>query len=680
MKNLEQKLNTIDVFAIVAGVMISSGIFILPGIAYREAGPAVVLSYLIAAIIYVPAIMSVVELATAMPRAGGAYFVVDRSLGPAAGTLAGVADWLSLALKSAFALVGISALAGTFLPNLTPWQLKMVALTFCAVFVIVNLVSVELAGKFQVFLVAGLLGVLVYYIIGSAPNVNPARFTPFAPNGVLSVLATAGMVFVSFTGITKAASVAEETKTPGKTLPLGIFLAFGLTVLLYVLIVYVTVGTVPGKDLAGTLTPIADGAQKFGGNLALILINIGAFFAFATTANAGIMGASRDLLALSRDGHLPGAFQQVNEKYKTPHFAILLTGVFVVITILLLPVTLLVKTASSLQIILMVMIMLAVIVMRESRIFSYKPSFKSPLYPYLQIAGIVGMVILMVDMGLASTALALAFLIAGLFWFWIYTRIQVKRKPALVYLMERYAGDESGATGVLKRELKDIVHHRDSLREDAFDKVVKDAPVLDLQWHMPLTGFYRKAAKLLSKRLGLPQDEIYDRLMNLEAAGDSVVRPGLAASCLLVKEDVEPTLLISRNVSGIDFSPILPPVYAAFVMVLPEHKRGRMMRFLMAITEITQNPKFDGYWFEASDEEELRDIMHFGARRRIYDVYCLQGLWDKGIDPVEFKHGAVAYDADLQPDDLYGLSLMKVRDFSCRITERNDENEDSDDR
>ncbi len=110
MAVLKKELGLLDVFAVAAGAMISSGLFVLPAIAYTKAGPAVILSYLIASLLIIPSAMSKAELATAMPRAGGTYFYVERSLGPVWGLFGGLANWFSVALKSAFAVVGMAVL------------------------------------------------------------------------------------------------------------------------------------------------------------------------------------------------------------------------------------------------------------------------------------------------------------------------------------------------------------------------------------------------------------------------------------------------------------------------------------------------------------------------------------------------------------------------------------------
>ena len=115
-ETMNKKLGFLEVFSIATGAMISSGLFVLPAVVYGKAGPSILLAYFIAALVVVPAMLSKAELATAMPKSGGDYFFVHRSLGPLFGTFAGLAAWFSLSLKSAFALVGI----GIFLAPLVP--------------------------------------------------------------------------------------------------------------------------------------------------------------------------------------------------------------------------------------------------------------------------------------------------------------------------------------------------------------------------------------------------------------------------------------------------------------------------------------------------------------------------------------------------------------------------------
>ena len=115
---LEKQLGLWDVYALATGATLSSGFFLLPGLAAAGAGSAMPLSYLLGAIVLLPGLISKVELATAMPRAGGIYYYLDRSLGPLVGTIGGFGTWIALILKSAFALIGVGAYLQLFMPGL----------------------------------------------------------------------------------------------------------------------------------------------------------------------------------------------------------------------------------------------------------------------------------------------------------------------------------------------------------------------------------------------------------------------------------------------------------------------------------------------------------------------------------------------------------------------------------
>jgi amino acid transporter len=133
---LKKELTLLNVYAIATGTTLSAGFFLLPGIALNEAGPAVVLSYMIAAIPLIPAMFSMVELSTAMPRAGGAYYFLDRSMGPFVGTIGGLGTWLALVFKTAFALIGMGAYLSIFWPEV---PIVMLAVILAVLFGIVNL-------------------------------------------------------------------------------------------------------------------------------------------------------------------------------------------------------------------------------------------------------------------------------------------------------------------------------------------------------------------------------------------------------------------------------------------------------------------------------------------------------------------------------------------------------------
>lgn len=164
------------IFCFGVGVMISSGLFVLPGLAYAKSGPAVILAYLIASLFCIPALLSISELTTAMPKAGGDYFYVMKGFGPLLGTIAGFSTWFSLSLKGAFALVGIGAYLNAFLGL----PLKIIALIFCGIFIFLNFLGVKYSGRLQIFLVLSMVGILFIYIFSGLVKINWEYFSPFS--------------------------------------------------------------------------------------------------------------------------------------------------------------------------------------------------------------------------------------------------------------------------------------------------------------------------------------------------------------------------------------------------------------------------------------------------------------------------------------------------------------------
>jgi len=157
---LKKELSFLDVFCISTGAMISSGIFILPGLAYANSGPLVFVSYFLTGVLALVGALSVIELSTAMPKAGGDYYFVNRSLGPLFGTILGLFSWAAISLKSAFAIFGMAEII--FL--LTGAPLIITALILCIIFVGINIYGMQEAALLEVILVLGLLILLFFYV------------------------------------------------------------------------------------------------------------------------------------------------------------------------------------------------------------------------------------------------------------------------------------------------------------------------------------------------------------------------------------------------------------------------------------------------------------------------------------------------------------------------------------
>ena len=611
-RSLKKELTLLDVFCVATGAMISSGLFILPGLAFAKAGPAVILSYVIAGIVCIPTLLSKAELITAMPKAGGDYFYIMRGFGPLLGTVAGFCSWFSLSLKGAFALVGM----GAYLTILTHMPLHIIAIICCLFFVILNLIGIKKAGRFQVFLVLGLLGILLGYVLWGMKTVSFVNFSPFFSKGLGPVFATASFVFISYGGLTKVAALAEETKNPGRNLPLGMILSIIVTSIFYALVIFVTIGVLDPENLKGTLTPISDGAGAFGGDVLKIIISIGAFLAFISTANAGIMTASRYPLSMSRDKLLPAVFQKISSKFKTPYAAILFTGSFMILAILFLRLELLVKVASSVLILLYVFANLTVILFRESKISSYRPKFHSPFYPYLQILGILGGGFLLIEMGTFIVFLTMIFLLLGFIWYKLYAQKRAAQDSALIYVLERLTvKDKELASENLLTELKDIVIQREGIIEEKFYKLVEESMVLDIEAPLKLKDFFKQVSDGLGKSLNLKSEELFNKFTEREKESSTVIAKGLAIPHIFVKDKNVNRLVLVRARAGIIFLED-QLVHTAFVLVGSSGERILHLKILATIATIVQSHDFEKKWFEAQGEEELKHVILLAERKR----------------------------------------------------------------
>jgi APA family basic amino acid/polyamine antiporter len=617
---LRKQLGALDVFAVAAGAMISSGLFILPALAFAKAGPAVILSYLFASIMIMPSVLSKAELSTAMPRAGGTYFFVERSLGPIWGVFSGLASWFSLALKSAFAVVGMAVLIEIVVQmvlstQFEPWHLKVIAAFCCVGFTVLNIVSVKLTSRFQVLLVGILLAILAFFVLFGSGSVEAVRFKGFLEKGWSAVFATAGLVFISFGGLTKVASIAEEVKHPGRNLPFGMVLAWFVVTVLYISVIIITVGVVDGEELAGNFTPISLAASKFMGMPGFVILALAAVAAFVTTANGGIFAASRSPMAMGRDQLLPPLLSRVSVRFKTPHISILLTGGFMITAIVFLELEVLVKTASTLMLILFILDNASVIIMRESKIQSYRPRFKSPLYPYIHIAAIVAYSALIIDMGTVPLLITAGFIGLSAAWYWLYVCRRVSRASAVMHVVERVTNREL-KTVTLENELRDILLERDEIIEDRFDELIRGCEVLDIQGREKAETIFRQISAILAKRLGTDEYVLFEKFLHREAEGGTVVQPGFAIPHIVVEGENKFDILLVRARDGILFSHASDPVRVMFVLAGSKDERNYHLRALMAIAQIAQEKQFEQRWLAARDTQGLRNLILLSTRKR----------------------------------------------------------------
>lgn len=607
-QNLKKNLKLRHVFSIAAGAMVSSGIFILPGIAFSLTGPSLFISYGIAGLIALIGVLSIIELATAMPRAGGDYYFIGRTFGPLMGTVTGTLSWFALSLKTAFAIFGLSEIL--FL--ITGIDPRLWALGLTGFFVMLNLVGVEGTASLEVVLVFALITIMGAFIVSGAPRINPARFKPFFSEGVNGMLSTSAFVFVSFGGLIQVATIAEEVRNPQQDIQRGALLAIAVVTLLYIGIVAVTTGLLTGVEFSGSLSPVADAASRIAGRPGWIVVSVAAALAFITTALAGIMSASRYPLALARDGLLPGFLSRVSRRNHTPVAAVLLTGAVVILS-LQLNLNLLVKSASAVFMITYILANIAVIILRESRLTNYKPLFRAPLYPWPQTISIIIYLFLLADMGWQAFAIALGFMSFSLLVYGVYGRHRVDHDFALVHLLKRIVDSKWQDEG-LDIELLDIVKHRDRLPPLRDSDVLNRLKVTDLgEDTVSLADLWRRAAADLSETLGIESGIIEAALSERERDFSTALTEFLAIPHMVIDGELHRfAISCYRSKKGIIFSPAAPRVHAVFVCAGTGDVRHLHLESLAAIARFAEKEEFEDRWMETVGENALLNWLRIG--------------------------------------------------------------------
>jgi len=633
---LKKELSLLDVYVIALGPMLSSGFFLLPGLAAAKTGPSVVLAYFLAGLFVLPAMLSMSELATAMPRAGGTYYFLDRSLGPLVGTVGGLGTWLVLILKSAFALMGM----GAYLALIAGYPMKSVAVGLTAVFVLVNLVGAKQSSGLQRFLVIAVLGFLAVFTVQGLISLTggeglrtlrETRFSPFLTHGGQGLFATIGMVFISYVGLTKVASISEEVKDPDRNLPLGMFLALLTASAVYVVGVFLVVSVIDPDNLHGDLTPIATAGLAFFDWLprpaALGLVVVPALAGLAAAGNAGILSASRYPLAMARDNLISPRFAKLG-RFQTPTLALLATGALIVLAISTLNVLSVAKLASTFQLLIFALVNLAVIVMRESGIEAYDPGFRSPGYPWVQVVGLLGPALLIAVMGLMPIVFTIGLVGACLVWYFYYARERVVRGGALLHWFERLG---QGRFEGLDPELRGILKEKGVRAEDAFDEVVARAYTLDLRKGETFEAATRHAATRLAQRLPVSAEHLVEGFLHGTRTGATPVSHGTALPHLRVPGVSAPEMVLARSLSGLtvevgdQFTDERHGtlIHAVFFLVSPEENPGQHLRLLAGIAGRADDEDFMDAWLAAEQPADFREAVL--RDERFLSLYIREG-------------------------------------------------------
>lgn len=618
---LRKELGLFDVYALSTGAMFSSGFFLLPGLAAAQTGGSVSLAYLVAALVMLPPMLCVAELATAMPKAGGAYYFLDRALGPWVGTVGGLGTWVALVLKSAFALVGL----GAYLSIYFDLPIRALAVALALAFMAINIVGAKETSGLQRALVVTLLGVLALFIgagvvelvrTGGAPM--GAERGPFLTAGIGGFLGTVGFVFVSYAGLTKVASVAEEVVDPDRNIPLGMMLSLATATFVYTVGVYIMVEVIPPADLYQDLTPAATAAGQIpglSGPIGMALIVIAALAAFASTGNAGVLSGSRYPLAMARDNLVPPLFARLG-RFQTPTTAIVATAGLMIVSIITLPIEDIAKLASAFQLLLFAILSLAVVIMRESGIQQYDPGYRSPFYPWLHVTAFIVPLWLIAQMGQLAILFTIGLVAAGTAWYLRYASSRVRRAGAIFHTFARLG---ELRTPSLDTELGHILREKGLRQGDPFRELIAGAAIADFEERVDFDEVIDVAAARLAERTGVARESLARGFRDELDAGFLPMDDGVALPHLRVDDLSEPSLVLVRTRAGIqapgrpdsasqigESAGALAELRAVFFLLSPSEEHSYHLRLLGHLASVAERDDFLEQWSAAADPEQLR--------------------------------------------------------------------------
>ena len=405
-------LGLFDASMIGIGAMIGAGIFVLTGIAAGEAGPASILAFVLNGVVTTLTAFAYAELASAIPKAGGGYSYVKMAYPGAVGFVAGWMLWFAYTVACSLYALGFAGYFWEFLHKYIPFvstgvfsilgdkaPILMVTVFIGLIFIWLNARGAEVTGKAENVLTLAklvVLGIFVYFglkeIFGNPEQIE-VSFTPFFPKGFSGVFVAMGLTFIAFEGYDLIATVAEEIKSPEKNIPKATFIALGVTIIMYILILFVSLAAInPGGmaswEFLGKFkeTAIVRAAENFMPAFGVALIVFGGILSTSSALNATVMAASRVAFSMGRDLWLPKRVSQIHSVRRTPHIAIYLTGTILLIMALTLPIETVGSAASLMFLLTFAMVNLSVIVLRRNHP-EIPRKYKVPLYPVVPILG-----------------------------------------------------------------------------------------------------------------------------------------------------------------------------------------------------------------------------------------------------------------------------------------------------
>jgi len=397
MNTLSRSVTLFQALMINLGAIIGAGIFVIIGVAIGHAGPAIIISIILSAIIAILTGLSFAEIARHVAKEGGVYEYAKESFRPLAGFIGG---WL-WTFGNIIAIAAVSLSMGGYVNILFSSHINTVYFAIAAIiaFAVINILGIKNSAKtISGFVIINVVVLLIFIVFGIS-NFHASNFSNFAPNGFTGVLAGAAIIFFAFTGFSRVTTISDEVINPEKTIPKAIILSILISTLIYVAVAIVAVGLVPYSALASSSAPLSTAIKSMHDSILAAIIALGGITATAGVILTGILGTSRVFFALGRDRELPGILSYI-DKFSTPVNAITVSSVLAIIFLLVVSFGTIVDSSNA-------AVLSAYMIINISAIYFYfnlkkKQQQEKRYIPVVSIAGIIGILVIVAYLNIES--------------------------------------------------------------------------------------------------------------------------------------------------------------------------------------------------------------------------------------------------------------------------------------
>ena len=425
----------------------------------------------------------------------------------------------------------------------------------------INLLGTKGAGKLQnrvVIILTGLLSLLFGYGLLNATGIvgETAWPTPFAPNGIGPIFTTTALIFTSYLGFVQIATVAGEIKNPKKNIPRALVGSVLIVAVLYVIALFVSTSVLSAQTLSELgETAMVEVARALVGDVGALIVITAGLLATLSSANASILSSSRAIYALSLDNLLPGGISRVNDRFGTPHIALLAVGVPIAGLTMLGRIEVLAEVASLLHLVIYGMICVSLMTLRYKNPYWYQPAFKIPAFPVLPIVGALASFGLIFFMEPISQILGLGILALALGWYVLFVP-EKSFSPPLPSVV-----DEA------------VINPKIVMPIEIEDPKVVPRPLLDafIDFELDVLGYQvvpeqtspEQSRKAFEKESHKKFDQVLDQIrdQNVNFKSDIVFTPNIVETLnTFVNENETQAVLTAQPISSVNR--LLVPIYA----------------------------------------------------------------------------------------------------------------------